>query len=362
LLFCAKGDDEEEIHFLIDRKNDYYFVTGKYKSDDRKDSNHPWRGATSGIHLPHHGDREFKKFHENTLFDGELVLDHERDGVVLRYLVFDCMVLDGEDLTQKPFDKRIGRFQEFVYKPLKTALRRYPEEIQYFPFEILFKQMDKPYALHDMFLQKLPNLPHGNDGLIFTCKETPYVMGTDEHILKWKPAHENSIDFRLKLGSFPTMIEDGDEMEDFDGKPNFELEVFYGNTSYGDFATLYIDDADWAAMKHASIRDRKPLDGRIIECWLEQPAYGESRWRFKRENDGTPRFRDDKHDANHISTVEKVIQSIEDAVSQEDLIAHEYDIMKAWKRRHPEEEAAKRRQAEAARAGPPRAPPQNGHT
>ncbi len=272
------------------------------------------------------------------------------------------MVLDGEDLTQKPFDKRIGRFQEFVYKPLKAALRRYPEEIQYFPFEILFKQMDKPYALNDMFLQKLPNLPHGNDGLIFTCKETPYVMGTDEHILKWKPAHENSIDFRLKLGSFPTMIEDGEEVEDFDGKPHFELEVCYGNNNYGDFATLYFDDADWAAMKHASIRDRKPLDGRIIECWLEQPAYGESRWRFKREGDGTPRFRDDKNDANHISTVEKVIQSIEDAVSQEDLIAHQYEIMKAWKRRHPEEEAAKRRQAEAARAGPPRVPPQNGHT
>jgi hypothetical protein len=28
LLYCTQAEDGREIHYLIDRKNDYYFVTG----------------------------------------------------------------------------------------------------------------------------------------------------------------------------------------------------------------------------------------------------------------------------------------------------------------------------------------------
>lgn len=46
-----------------------------------------------------------------------------------------------------------------------------------------------------------------------------------------------------------------------------------------------------------------------------------------------PRFRDDKSNANHSSTVQKVLQSIDDGVSKEELIAQEQSIRTAWKER-----------------------------
>ena len=46
-------------------------------------------------------------------------------------------------------------------------------------------------------------LMHENDGLIFTINAVPYYPGTCNEIIKWKPAHMNTIDFELKfLGAF----------------------------------------------------------------------------------------------------------------------------------------------------------------
>jgi mRNA guanylyltransferase len=301
----------------------------------------------TALHFPKPGDPSFNTFHGNTLLDGELVNDTVGpDGAKkLRYLVFDCVVLDGEQLMNKALDKRIGRYFQFVDKPLKNFYAKHPEDAKSFAFEVMFKAMDKPYALEEMFNHKLPNLPHGNDGLVFTCKGTTYVSGTDEHILKWKPAHENSIDFKLALGQFPiTIFEDGTQAEDFDAKPSFDLLVFHGNDVYQPFASLYITDADWEAMKSLG----QQLDGRIIECYKD-PAFNGA-WRFKAEDDGSPRFRDDKTTANHISTVKKVLESIEDGVTQDELIAAAPVIMRTWKKRHPEESQ-----------GTPQPPPPQAH-
>ena len=83
---------------------------------------------------------------------------------------------------------------------------------------------------------------------------------------------------------------------------------------------------------------RIPLDDTIVECFKDE----EGRWRFYR-------IRDDKNDANHISTVEKVLESIEDRVTEEDLIRIAPLIKTAWKKRQADmiEEERKRK----ARAG-----------
>ena len=44
------------------------------------------------------------------------------------------------------------------------------------------KQMQLAYGIDMMFREILPNLAHGNDGLIFTSIEEEYVCGTDEHM------------------------------------------------------------------------------------------------------------------------------------------------------------------------------------
>jgi mRNA guanylyltransferase len=334
LLYCTT-DQDNEIHYLIDRKNDYYYI-GSWQfpfHTSPEDIQHA--RATNvplGLHLPHQADPNFRRFHKNTLLDGELVIDRYKNGTeVQRYLVFDCIILDGELLTQKTFDKRMGRIHEFIQKPVDKFLAQYPQAREQFAFDIQMKVQERPYALDDMFLNKLPNLPHGNDGLIFTAKRSFYTHGTDEQILKWKPANENSIDFRLQLDAFPTYDpgDGGPPAEDFDAKPTINLLINHNKNDQRKFAQLFMTDDEWDSMKSLN----QQLDGRIIECYVDD----ERRWRFKREADGTPRFRDDKLEANHVSTMEKVIKSIQDGVSEADLTDAVPKIKDGWKLRHPEE-------------------------
>lgn len=67
------------------------------------------------------------------------------------------------------------------------------------------------------------------------------------------------------------------------------------------------------------------------------------RWRYMR-------FRDDKTTANHTSTVESVIESITDRVTEKDLIAAAKGIRDEWKRRAAEEQARDKKEAEKKRA------------
>lgn len=92
----------QEVHYLIDRKNDYYRVTG--------------------IHFPIPGDTTFLRYHLNTILDGELVFDDQPDGSKqLKYLVFDCLVLDNDSKTGRTLDKRIAYFLEKVYRRLVSS-------------------------------------------------------------------------------------------------------------------------------------------------------------------------------------------------------------------------------------------------
>jgi mRNA guanylyltransferase len=129
--------------------------------------------------------------------------------------------------------------------------------------------------------------------------------------------------------------------EDWDAKPEIELMVNHGDREgYQRWANLALTDEEWEAIKGMG----EQIDGRIIECFLD-PSSGS--WRPKIEKDGTPRYRDDKKDANHISTVKSVIESIQDGVTEQDLITNSHKIRDAWKKR--EFDAKQRRDAEKRR-------------
>ncbi|KAL9097455.1 MAG: hypothetical protein Q9165_000351 [Trypethelium subeluteriae] len=323
LLYCS-GVTGDEAHYLIDRKNDFYNV--------------------GPLHFPVPEDPSYDRYHTATLLDGELVYDTLKDGShELRYLVFDCILLDGKSYVSRPLDKRIGAFQEFFLKPYeKCFYHAFPDRLAEQAFVLKTKSVQKSYGIMMMFKEILPDLEHGNDGLIFTCKSTPYEFGTDQHILKWKPAHENTIDFRLVLGEFPMLPPmDGEDkgVPDYDAKPTFELYVYHEKDDWRYWDNLFVSDDEWETLKGL----QQMLDFRVIECHKDEKG----RWRMKVEQDGTPRFRDDKLEANHISTVDKVLESINDAVSKQDLLDSAQAIAKAWKQRHPEEQ----------KRGPPPAPP-----
>ncbi|KAF2448254.1 mRNA capping enzyme, alpha subunit [Karstenula rhodostoma CBS 690.94] len=316
LLFFHFVDSErgfEPVTFLIDRKNNYYEVKPP-------------------IRVPYHGALFQKEaFLYATILDGELVNDLYPDGTTkLIFYAFDCLAADGENYTDKPLSKRLWALKERVIKPWHTYLTQTKSLMPLVPFQVKEKEQQLAYHISYVFDQVMPKLKHGNDGLIFTCKDTKYEFGTDNHILKWKPPHENTIDFKLRLGEFPMIEaspddEDPSPYPDYDAMPTkFELLVNHGNNRYRPFAhRLSVTPQDWEMLKGLKQR----LDGRIIECYRDT----DGRWKFKKDDDGTPRWRDDKADANHVSTVESVLGSIEDPVTEQDLRTSESAIKKAVK-------------------------------
>ena len=290
--------------YLIDRKNEYWHIQGPLfpKAVDKPND-----------------------FHVATILDGELVNDTQADGSIrMKYLVFDCLVLDGNRLIHRTLDKRLGYFYEHLDNPLQAFYKKWPEDTQRLRFVVERKKMELAYGIEKMFKEILPNLPHGNDGLIFTCKSTPYQFGTDQHILKWKSEEENSIDFRMVLG-FPTIQPDPDDDDadegpyaDYGALPEIELYVYGNDDTDIPFGKMHLETAEWEDMKSL----QKPLNWHIVECYRDKL----NRWRFLR-------FRDDKKEANHITTVNSVMESIQDSVSKENLIAVAKSIRDHWKKR-----------------------------
>lgn len=321
LMYMTANTNNEEVIFLIDRKNDYYHVPA--------------------LHFPL--ENEEAAFHVDTVVDGELVNDLQRDGSVqLKYLVFDCLVLDGGPLLHRILDKRLGHFREKVYKPFSKLFEKYPNEKQYLPFFMEFKNMERAYGIEMLFHNTLPNLAHGNDGLIFTCRNTPYKPGTDPHILKWKPANENSVDFRANL-ELPMLEPDSEDerdgitepYSDYEAHPTFHLTVGCDGDSVKEWGQLYLTKDDWEKLKTLN----RPLDEAIFECYQDELH----RWRFMR-------VRDDKLEPNHISTVESVMESIHDRIGEQELIAIGKQVRDAWKAREREQQAQTR---QGSMPGPP---------
>ncbi len=97
-----------------------------------------------------------------------------------------------------------------------------------------------------------------------------------------------------------------------------------GPYRYVSFDQVYISDQEWEVLK--SLGD--PLNRRIVECNKDD----QGRWRILR-------FRDDKSEANHTSTVESVLESIHDRVTEQDLLDAAAGIKVNWKQRQAAEKA-----------------------
>jgi mRNA guanylyltransferase len=309
LLYSTSGQDEEEVHYLIDRKNDYWYIGGHQ------------------LHIPTATDEQ--GFHTNTITDGELVWDTLESGEKEpRFLIFDCLIIDGVNLMDKTLDKRLGQIKKSIFDPYEALFKKYYNERQFQAFFLEMKPFQLAYGIEMMFKEILPNLKHGNDGLIFTCRNTPYKHGTDPHILKWKPPEENTMDCRLRL-TFPTVEPTDEERReginepfvDYDSVPKSSIWIFTGDSGpdkYELFEPVFITEEEWDTLK--SLGD--PLNDRIVECNQDE----QGRWRIVR-------FRDDKNEANHKSTVLSVLESISDRVSDKDLFRAAPRIRDNWKSR-----------------------------
>lgn len=137
----------------------------------------------------------------------------------LRFLAFDCLVIDDQNVMTKTLDKRYGvrirpffafparplanscsvfrwalqRLKEWFYRPFARMTKEYPQMAVGQPFDIKVKDINFSYHVEKVFTMDIPNLMHGNDGLIYTCVTTPYTPGTDHNMyvpfILWGGAH-----------------------------------------------------------------------------------------------------------------------------------------------------------------------------
>ncbi|KAI8066558.1 mRNA-capping enzyme subunit alpha [Gongronella butleri] len=307
LALLSRGPNGRPEVFLFDRKNNFHVIYD--------------------MCFPIPQDPEFRKCHNDTIVDGELVFDKEDDGrMQLKFLLFDCLMVGGYSLLQRDLMKRLGYLKNDIIGPHHKMLQKKPHRKAQCPFMIEFKHQQKTYNLDNVFNLVMPNLRHGTDGLIFTSVGAHYNLGTTQKIIKWKPANENSVDFKVHLvfppmGSIPGAY-------DTSKKPRIELLVWHGDTRYEFFSELGITDDEW----HNSFgKNPRRFDGRIIECNYDKELQEKlgliSPWRFMR-------FRDDKTDGNHYTVVDRVLQSIDDGVTKEELIERTDVIRKAWNERN----------------------------
>lgn len=256
-----------------------------------------------GLRLP--GKKE-GTIHEDTLLDGELLFEpsastDEEEGQFF-FLIFDVLTISGMNVMGLSLPERLKYVQNHVIAPLKIKLMN-DLEFRY-PFELKMKTMSKPYAIAQILELEIPEQRHGNDGLIFTPVADPYVSGTCERLLKWKPSELNTVDFKLIINE--------DAEEETEG---YELHV------------ASRDDHRFFAL-HRPNAELKKLNGAIIECRY-CPGEKTFKWEFIR-------VRADKARANHERIVGKIIDSIRDNVTSKELTDRIPAIRRAWKSRERE--------------------------
>ncbi|KAG1177699.1 hypothetical protein G6F70_001755 [Rhizopus microsporus] len=323
LALLTVNERKEPEVYLFDRKNNFYVVRN--------------------FRFPIPGDPSFRKCLNNTIIDGEFVLDKEPDGrMQLRFLLFDCLCIESKVLVSRGLMSRLGYLKSDIIKPHQEMIKKNPHMLKYQPFLVEFKEQQFTYHLDVVFNEIIPKLKHGNDGLIFTAVNAPYMMGTCKKMLKWKPLNENSVDFKASL-IFPGSSLPG--VKDYTAKPRINLLVWQGDREYKVFDQLGITEEEW---KKQFGKNPKYMDGKIIECnydpEVQQRLGLPSPWRFMR-------YRDDKLDGNFQSVVDNVLNSIRDAVSKEQLIEHMPTIKRAWTKR---KEQSGESQADGRQAKKPR--------
>lgn len=85
-----------------------------------------------------------------------------------------------------------------MYNPREAAKAKNMYNFGKEPFGIRCKEFRDLSKIQEVF-DLMSKLPHENDGLILGPVHQPYKAGRDQRLLKWKPPHLNTVDFKLEV-------------------------------------------------------------------------------------------------------------------------------------------------------------------
>lgn len=228
----------------------------------------------------------------NTLVDGEMILDKVKEEQVARFLVYDIIKFEGQDVGNADFDRRLLCIEKEIVGARNAKMQLGQLDRARQPFSVRAKPFWEITVCRKLLEGEFSkNLCHEVDGLVFQPVPDPYVCGRCIGVLKWKPPSLNSVDFRLKIGK-----------ESGEG-------IVTKTRGY-----LHVGGLDSPFTEIKLTKDIKQYNNKIIECsWDAQ----NKQWVFMRE-------RTDKSFPNSRSTALGVCQSITHPVTKE-ILFHTID-------------------------------------
>lgn len=239
--------------------------------------------------------------HQGTILDGEMVVDEDLLTATRtrRFLAYDAMVINGEIITHHPWKERWGFINKFVEAPRRLEASmiangkwklRYDYSKECFRFRRkMFWPLSASKKIIDDFIPR--QLTHEADGLILQPYDDPYAPLTCHELLKWKFAHMNSVDFKLRVGQDDCLY----------------LQLLHP-TKHG---AATVKDLPGAKIRFPEGESYLAYDGKIIECTWDKETES---WLFMRD-------RRDKTLPNAEAVYQKVWASIEDNIRENDLLA-----------------------------------------
>jgi mRNA-capping enzyme len=182
----------------------------------------------NGLTFPHRKD--LRRHLKDTLLDGEMVIDKVNGEDIPRYLAYDIIKFEGQEVGKMPFyPTRLHCLENEIIKPRYMAMENGLINKTLEPFSVRKKDFWEITQAASLLGEKFARtLSHEPDGLIFQPSKEPYVPGRCDEVLKWKPLDMNSVDFRLKI-----VKEEGEGYRRWSASLRISLTALFAGSSPG---------------------------------------------------------------------------------------------------------------------------------
>ncbi|GAA0142534.1 mRNA capping factor [Lithospermum erythrorhizon] len=235
-----------------------------------------------------------ERTHHLTLLDGEMIIDTVPDSQKQerRYLIYDMMAINSVSVVERPFYERFKMLEKEIIEPRNLERQNYQSTYRYElePFRVRRKDFWLLSTVTKLLKGFIPKLSHEADGLIFQGWDDPYVPRTHEGLLKWKYPEMNSVDFMFEINDDRQSL----YLHDRGKKRLLEGRVVFPDNS-----------------------DPSNFSGKIIEC----------SWDSEEKVWVCMRVRVDKGTPNEFNTYRKVMKSITDNITEDDLLGEIGEII-----------------------------------
>lgn len=196
----------------------------------------------------------------DVMADGELVEDEIDKKKVINFLIYDALWVAGKNCMASNYVDRL-----LTIEPYANSLRyNFLDVTDPSIIRVYVKDVFSTKDIQFVWEKITPELPHRNDGMIFTKIDCPYYPGSCNEILKWKPLEKNTVDCVLMQNNtifkaFPLC---------------YELQCAGPNNTKEFFDMMFFTskkDEDNIRQTLKFYKDTKGIQG-IIECYYD-PEY-----------------------------------------------------------------------------------------